>query len=258
MEFLFFRLYAPLASWGEIAVGERRGSWDRPSKSAVLGLVAAALGIERQERERLAALARGYGFGVRVDAPGVPLRDYHTAQSARESDLRKTRRGDPRPMTRKRELSVKARETILSQRDYYADALYTVALWQRDEPPVPLASICDALRKPCFTLYLGRKSCPPALPLSPEIVTIPERNLVVALAAYRPPEPPGLGYPLAHELNRRHDRAILAWEDDVVPEDSGVTRLLTEPARRDLPGDRLRWHFTVREEQVGFLSAVVP
>ena len=79
-EFLVFRLYGPLAAWGDIAVGEQRPTTPHPSKSAILGLVAAALGIRRDEEERQQALAEGYGYAVRVDASGVLLRDYHTTQ----------------------------------------------------------------------------------------------------------------------------------------------------------------------------------
>lgn len=244
--FLLFRLYGVLASWGEIAVGERRGSWSRPSKSALLGLVGAALGIERRDSGRLAALAAGYGIATRVDAPGIPLRDYHTAQTAREADLKKLRRRDPRPLTRRRVLLVERPETILSQRDYYADALYTVALWTRDGAPLPLEDLRSALRSPRFALYLGRKSCPPALPLAPEVVVA--EDLLDALSAYRPPEPIES---LRTILNRHNTPTLLAWEDSIVPAVK-LERLHTE-RRRDAPGDRLRWHFAEREEEVAVL-----
>lgn len=246
--FLLFRLYGPLASWGEIAVGERRGSWSRPSKSAVLGLVAAALGLDRADTAAQAAVAAGYGFAVRVDAPGVALRDYHTAQTAREAHLNQLRQGDPRPLTRRRLLSVKAPETILSQRDYYADALYTVALWERASSPHSLAELKGALMRPKFVLYLGRKSCPPALPLAPDLVETPD--LLAALAKYRPPEPLGIA-DLAGRLNRHGAPTLLAWEDAVVPVEA-VDRLHTE-RRRDNPQDRARWQFSERDEQVAIL-----
>ena len=44
-DYLLLRLYGPLASWGEIAVGESRHSAVQPSRSALLGLLGAALGI---------------------------------------------------------------------------------------------------------------------------------------------------------------------------------------------------------------------
>ena len=72
-------------------MGETRTSSLTPSRSAVLGMFAAALGLKRpdtarneQERAdweaRHAALARGYGLAVKVEALGMPLTDYHTAQ----------------------------------------------------------------------------------------------------------------------------------------------------------------------------------
>ncbi len=41
--YLVFQLYAPLAAWGGQAVGQERPSDDHPSRSALLGLLAAAL-----------------------------------------------------------------------------------------------------------------------------------------------------------------------------------------------------------------------
>ncbi|WP_295540003.1 CRISPR-associated protein Cas5, partial [Thiolapillus sp.] len=48
-DYLVFQLYAPLASWGGQAVGQERPSDDHPGRSALLGLLAAALGIRREE-----------------------------------------------------------------------------------------------------------------------------------------------------------------------------------------------------------------
>lgn len=80
MDLLLFRLYGPLASWGEIAVGESRHSANYPSKSAILGLVGAALGIERSDEAQQAGLQQGYQVAVEVFSTGQLLRDYHTAQ----------------------------------------------------------------------------------------------------------------------------------------------------------------------------------
>ena len=247
--FLLFRLYGVLASWGEIAVGERRGSWSRPSKSAVLGLVAAALGLKRQENDRHAALAAGYGFAIRVDSPGVPLRDFHTVQTAHSRDVKMLRKRNARPLTRSCELSVKACVTILSQRDYYADALYTVALWPRDDAPMSLFKIRNALLRPEFTLYLGRKSCPLSLPLAPEVIKAGE--LLHAFAVYRPLESNELSSPLSIILNQENMPTLFAWEDNIVP--TACLRSIHVERRRDVPSDRLRWHFSERHEQVAIL-----
>ncbi|MBF0169346.1 MAG: type I-E CRISPR-associated protein Cas5/CasD [Alphaproteobacteria bacterium] len=231
-DFLIFRLYGPLASWGDIAVGERRAGFARPSKSAALGIVAAALGIKRSDKEEQGRLAEGYGFAVRVDAHGRSLRDYHTAQTARMADVKKLSKVDSRPLTRKRLLSVDDPETILSQRDYLADALFTVALWKRVGAPNTLAEIRNALTQPKYALYLGRKSCPPALPLSPEVIEA--SDLLEALKQYAPPE---------FELGR-DSSALLAWEDNVVPEAP-----MQQVQRRDSVRDRSRWLFAERQEK---------
>ena len=163
--FLLFSLYAPLASWGEIAVGESRGSWDRPSRSAVLGLVAAAFGIAREDQAAHDALDDGYGVGTRLDAPGAPLVDYHTAQTVAASAVKKHR-----PTTRAELLAAGEHETILSRRAYRQDALATVALWQRRaEARWSLDSVRDALVRPTFALYAGRKANVFALPLAPAV-----------------------------------------------------------------------------------------
>ena len=122
-DFLLFTLYAPLAALGEVAVGERRVSAARPARSAILGLLAAALGIERRDEAAHAALQEGYG-----------------------------------------ELAEPRLETILSLREYRADARHTVAIWTADDPPQPLAVLAEALRRPRITLYFGRKACPLGLP----------------------------------------------------------------------------------------------
>lgn len=172
-EFLLFRLSGPLASWGEIAVGERRSSWPRPSKSAVLGLVAAALGYDRHDADAHASLNEGLHFAVRVDTPmrggdGLaldeslkPLRDYHTAQ------VPSARRGK-KWATRAEELDEDHLNTILSERWYWTNMTATIALWRKEGAPErpSLAEIEAALCEPVFALYLGRKSCPLARPLN--------------------------------------------------------------------------------------------
>ena len=79
-KYLVFRLYGPMASWGDVAVGTYRPTFDHPSKSAVMGLLAAAIGIRRDEEVKLRKMAESYDFAVRVDASGTMLRDYHTSQ----------------------------------------------------------------------------------------------------------------------------------------------------------------------------------
>lgn len=175
-DFLVFSIYAPLASWGDIAVGEVRGSWNSPSRSAILGFVAAALGLEREQQEFHDALDAGYGVAIWANATGAPLSDYHTAQTVAASVVRKRR-----PATRAQLLSAGERETILSRRAYRQDAMATIAIWARPRARWPLTDLASALRRPAFTLYAGRKSNVLGLPLSPEVVSV--RTLADALAS---------------------------------------------------------------------------
>lgn len=182
MQYLVFQLLAPLASWGEVAVGEYRGSHDYPGESALLGLLGAALGIRRDDETAQAALRDAYGFAVGVLSTGTLLRDYHTAQVPGRTALK----GRPHA-TRRDELSVPKRElnTILSTRDYRQNAACLVAVQGKAGSAAPhtLDALAQALRTPRFVLYLGRKSCPPAAPLAPRVLDA--ASATEALETYR-------------------------------------------------------------------------
>jgi len=253
-QFLLLTLYAPLASWGEIAVGETRGSWDRPSRSAVLGLVAAALGLDRSDQAAHDALDTGYGFAVRLDTPGTPLVDYHTAQTVAESVLKKAR-----PATRKAMLEAGDRETILSRRTYRVDALYTAALWANDAGRWPLGILRDAIRRPAFVLYAGRRANPFGLPLGPEVIDA--RTLADAFRA-RPARTAGELLDLEPDYRRKGTRE---WGCEVafdLPRGStasvepGFPEMLRRETRRDSRPDRTRWQFAERTVAIARLPDV--
>jgi CRISPR system Cascade subunit CasD len=231
--YLLFRLYGPLAAWGDIAVGEYRPTFAYPSKSAIIGLLAAALGIRRDEEERQANLVAAVSFAVRVDAMGVLLRDYHTTQvpSAKKGVIHYTRRS---------EVVVDHLNTILSSRDYRCDAAYTVAISVTNGSTHTVSDLASALAKPVFALYLGRKSCPLALPLQPRVINAP--TLREALEAMPP----------ADELADIIPNGVSSvyWEDDSA---SGLERhqVIT---RRDAPRSRKRWQFDERRENCGTLQ----
>jgi CRISPR system Cascade subunit CasD len=227
-DFLVFQLYGPLAAWGDIAVGEYRPSFAHPSKSAIIGLLAAALGIRRDEDERQKALADACSFAVRVDAMGTLLRDYHTAQVPSE------KKGVTR-YTRYSELAVEKLNTILSSRDYRCDAAYTVAISFRDGSAYSAQMLADALCKPVFVLYLGRKSCPLALPLQPKVV--PATNFKDALESHSFSTNDLPGIVLSSQTG-------VYWEDGI---ESGYEREHVI-ARRDVPLSRKRWQFAERQE----------
>lgn len=163
-EYLVFRLYGPMASWGQPAVGGDRATATAPTRSALLGLLGAALGMTREEHTKLAELQQSVCFGIKQTTAGSVLRDYHTAQVPPEKKGVTHR-------TRKSELSAEKLNTVLSSRDYRCDCLWVVAVWLTPNSTITLEQLQAALLQPVFSLYLGRKSCPPALPLMPQVLT---------------------------------------------------------------------------------------
>ena len=235
MHFLLFTLYAPMGSFGEIAVGERRMSWARPGRSAVLGLVAAALGIERSDETTHRNLESSLFYAVRTDAPGRPLLDYHTAQTP------KVRRGRTFA-TRRQELEADDLNTVLSSREWRADAYFTVALWPRRSEAVDLNEMADALQRPRFVLYFGRKSAPLGLPLNPEII-----DTKTFMDAFQARQPNDQERKVLQSI-QVDDMAIgdIAFDRDApgAPTDVRIER------RRDAALSRARWQFTDRLEAV--------
>lgn len=137
MTSLLLRLAAPLQSWGISSRFVRRTTATEPTKSGVLGLLAAALG--RRRTDPIEDLL-GLRFGVRLDQPGHLLRDFQTARS------------------------LDGRTSMpLSYRFYLADAAFMACIEGPDEV---LEALDDAVRHPVFPLYLGRRSCPPVGPVT--------------------------------------------------------------------------------------------
>jgi CRISPR system Cascade subunit CasD len=233
-EYLIFRLYGPLASWGEEAVGERRPTALSPTRSALLGLVAAALGLRRGDRPAQQALSRSLRFGVKVEPCGVAASDYHTVQTV------KVPRGVSCRSRREQVLfSGRDLPTILSRRDYRCDAAYSVAAWQRAEAVYSLERLEEALKEPVFPLYLGRRACPLAWPLAPRRVQAAD-----LLEAFLRAEDEGW----RGLVMRLTDRPLagasaLLWEGE---EGRGGVPAKERLYRRDEPLDSLRHTFAVR------------
>ena len=133
MSTLLLRLAAPLQSWGIDSKFDIRRTGREPSKSGVIGLICAALGIKRDDDEMVSQLAT-LRFGVRVDKEGHFVRDFHMVRS-------------------------KKGESYVTNRYYLADAEFLVGFESVDEEL--LKKIEYALLNPVFPLYLGRRSCPP-------------------------------------------------------------------------------------------------
>ena len=249
--FLLFTLHAPMASWGDIAVGERRATWRVPSRSALLGVCGAALGVMRDDSDAQRALARDYRVAVRVDAGGGVAEDYHTIQAVTATNVRRTA-----PATRAELLAHPERETLLSRRRYIDNSLFTVAVWATPTAQWPLTELAGALAAPTFVLYAGRKAHPLGLPMRPEVVEA--QSLAVAFEQ-RPALPEG--HPMLHELGRRL-RGPGAWGQEVHHDrcegfDSGLIGPSRREVRRDVPLTRSSaWQFVERDVLVGSLPAI--
>jgi CRISPR system Cascade subunit CasD len=208
-EFLLFDLWGPLAAWGSTAVGELRPTSHHPTRSALLGLVSAALGLRRGDDDAHRALGRMLRFAIRIDRPADILEDFHTAQGRRPRRME-------RFATRAGELGVPrhALDTVVSRRSYATDGGYRVASWATEVSPWSLARIAQALDNPVFPLYLGRRSCPPGLPLDPRLVqaeSLPHAWAI--LDSYWSQHRAGsAGSPFAAVFDRRQPRQIV-WDD---------------------------------------------
>lgn len=144
MATLMLRLVGPMQSWGTTSRFDERDTGKEPSKSGVLGLVAAALGIDRENWADLEPLCQ-LRMGVRHDRPGVPKRDYQTAQQVISAD------------------GSKIHDTAVTTRHYLADAAFLVGLSGDDR--TLLDRIHAALADPVWPLALGRKSYVPSEPI---------------------------------------------------------------------------------------------
>lgn len=141
MPTLLLRLAGPMQSWGTTSRFDQRDTGKEPSRSGVLGLLAAALGIDRENWDDLEPLTQ-LAMGVRHDRPGVLKRDYQTAQNIISADRSKVH------------------ETAVTTRDYLADAIFLVGLEGQDRSLLERAHV--ALQNPVWPLALGRKSYVPS------------------------------------------------------------------------------------------------
>lgn len=152
MSSLLLRLSGPMQSWGTQSRFFERDSGFEPSKSGVIGLVCAAMGVKRSDEETIAELAT-LEMGVRVDKEGRLERDFHTVGGGEYPGV-KTYGVSKADMS--------SRQAVVSQRYYLADAKFLVALGGRR---ILLEKIEQALQSPVWPIFLGRKSFVPGEPV---------------------------------------------------------------------------------------------
>jgi CRISPR system Cascade subunit CasD len=179
--YLILRLDGPMQAWGTHTFEDYRPSNPFPTRSGLLGLLGACLGLDRRDTTALNQLADSVEFTVRVDhtarRPGsdqpvpkraVKLPDYHTVLDARKVD------GSTNKFP------------VQSQREYLFDATFTVAVGATPHAAWTLAQIATALQRPRFTPVLGRRSCPLARPLLEQSEPVEAIDAKAALAQFAP------------------------------------------------------------------------
>ena len=151
---LILRFSAPMQSGGVSSRFTTRDSAKEPTKSGVIGLLCAALGVSRENANSdnpIFTQLLKLRMGIRVLKEGILERDYHIALNvSRASGARPKKDKDPK-------------HTVISDRYYLSDADFLVAL--ESENQELLESLQNALKSPKWHLFLGRKSFPPAEPV---------------------------------------------------------------------------------------------
>lgn len=137
MKTILMKFAGPLQSWGVNSHFETRHTQRYPSKSAVIGILAASLGYRRHEDEKIQQL-NNLNFAVRIDQPGNPLRDYHIATKYKANG--------------------QIDRNYVTNRYYLQDAVFVVAISSEDNQWID--EVEEALRSPYFQPFLGRRSLP--------------------------------------------------------------------------------------------------
>ncbi len=158
--YLILKLDGPMQAWGGHTFEDFRPSHLFPTRSGLLGLIGACMGIDRQDAAALTSLAESLEFAVRADQFGIcdardgfprkePLKlsDFHTVLAARKVD------------------GSANKNPVVSRREYLFDAVFTVALGERAGGAVNLDTVAAAIKRPRYTPTLGRRSCPLSRPL---------------------------------------------------------------------------------------------
>jgi CRISPR system Cascade subunit CasD len=209
MSALLLRLAGPLQAWGASSRFVHRGTEIAPTKSGVIGMLAAARGIRRTEP--LTELL-GLRFAVRIDRPGQIIRDFQTARD----------RDGTRAMP-------------LSYRHYLGDAVFVAAVGGDHDL---LQNLYQAVLRPQYPLYLGRRSCPPVPPVSLGVQVGTPREALARLP-----------WQVSPWLAGKHPEPAVTLEmlRDAEAEDPTTETLRDEPVTFDPSRREHGWRLVVRE-----------
>lgn len=142
-----------MQSWGTHTYEDIRPTHGHPTRSALIGLLGACLGIDRRDLRRKKALNDTVDLAVLVEEPKskaervTRLVDFHTVMDSRKVD------------------GTVNKHPIVTSREYLCDAKFTVAVGIKLSGEFSLSDLVAAVKKPYYTPVLGRKCCPLSEPL---------------------------------------------------------------------------------------------
>ncbi|HCN74088.1 type I-E CRISPR-associated protein Cas5/CasD [Pseudolactococcus plantarum] len=136
MTTILLKLSGPLQSYGNDSHFETRQTARYPTKSAIIGMIAASMGLNRNQDQEVQELNE-IDLAVRVDQSGELLRDFHMAHAIKKDG--------------------KPKRAYVTNRYYLQDAVFVVAISAND---VLIKEITKALKSPYFQPFMGRRSLP--------------------------------------------------------------------------------------------------
>lgn len=157
MKSILLKFSGPLQSWGTNSNFEVRKTDFYPSKSAVIGMISAGMGLKRDD-EKIKSLNE-LNFAIRVDQYGNILRDYHTAKKYKDNGS--------------------FERTYVTNRYYLEDYVFVVGISHRDDSL--MEEVVNALKYQYFQTYMGRRSNP--LPMD-FILEVSNLNLIDIIKNY--------------------------------------------------------------------------
>ncbi|MCT7696057.1 type I-E CRISPR-associated protein Cas5/CasD [Lactobacillus iners] len=175
MKTILLKLKGPMQSWGTSSHFETRNTDYYPSKSAVIGIIAASFGYKRDDDEKIQKLNE-LNFAIRIDQPGVLAKDYHFAIMIDQPEVSAKDYHSAMRCRFPRVSDVKLNKRYVTNRYYMEDAIFVVAISHADDQWID--SIYHALQNPYFTPFMGRRSCP--LPAD-FIITVTNKDALDAL-----------------------------------------------------------------------------
>lgn len=165
MDVLILRLEGPMISFGAPIVDNRGVIQEHPPLSMLTGLIGNALGYRHGDTEQLQKLQERIRYAARCDRPGERFTDFQTVDLSQ--DFLKRTGWTTRGEREDRRGGTASEATHIRYRQYLADASYTVALALQPAGGglLDLNTVADALERPARPLFIGRKTCLPAVPL---------------------------------------------------------------------------------------------